>query len=206
MVQTVGEDGGDVRSGILREATRLFAAKGYAGTSIQAIADAVGITKPTLVYHFGSKDGLRVAVLEGLIGHWREELPRLMAAATSGGPRLDRLLHALFAFFLRDRNRARLLVREFLDQPEAVSALLREHLQPWTSMLTEAIRVGQSQGSIRPDVHPEAYTQVVIHTAIGVIAVGQSAAALLSPEPDVDTQLAELVRMARVSLLQPEVS
>jgi AcrR family transcriptional regulator len=51
----------DVRTRILVEAVRLFAERGYAGTSLQSIADAAGITKPTLVYHYGNKDGLRGA-------------------------------------------------------------------------------------------------------------------------------------------------
>lgn len=195
----------DVRTRILVEAVRLFAERGYAGTSLQSIADAAGITKPTLVYHYGNKDGLRGAVLESLVGHWQQEFPRLMAAAASRGPRLDALLHALFAFFLRDRNRARLLIRELLDAPDDLAALLREHLQPWTRMLTEAIRLGQAQGTVRAEVDPESYTLTVVHTAIGLIALGDRGNALVAPEPDVDAQLAELIRMARVSLL-PEVS
>ena len=56
----------DVRSEILRTATRLFAAKGFDGTSLKDIADAGGIRKPSLLYHFPSKEQLRLAVLEQL--------------------------------------------------------------------------------------------------------------------------------------------
>ena len=120
----------DVRSRILDVATGLFAERGYAGTSIQAIAQAAGITKPTLVYHFRSKDGLRREVVASLLGHWRDEVPRLMAAAASGGPRLASLLEALFAFFRDDPRRAKLLLREMLDDPDEMASLLAKHLQP----------------------------------------------------------------------------
>ena len=50
---------GRVRDQILDEATRLFAAHGFGATSIQADAEAVGIRKPSLLYHFGSKELLR---------------------------------------------------------------------------------------------------------------------------------------------------
>jgi TetR/AcrR family transcriptional regulator len=196
----------DARQRILQCATRLFAEHGYAATPIQAIADAAGVTKPTLVYHFGSKDGLREEVITVLLDHWRDELPRLMAAATSGGPRLDALLGALFRFFLDDRHRAMLLLREMLDQPEAIRTLLRQHLQPWTRLLTEAIRMGQAHGQIREDVHPEAYTQLFTTAAIGVLAIGDRSSALITPEPCIEAQLDELVRIARTSLFRPRPS
>ena len=42
----------DVRSEIPYTATRLFAAKGFDGTSLEATAEAVGVRKPSLLYHF----------------------------------------------------------------------------------------------------------------------------------------------------------
>ena len=188
---------------ILAEATRLFARHGFAGTSLQAIADGVGISKPTLVYHYGSKERLYDAVLDALLDHWRDELPRLMTAASSGGPRLDALLLAFFDFFRRDPDRARLLLREALDRPVELAARLRRDLQPYTGLLTQAITVGQAQGLLRPDVDPQAFTVLVISAALGVVATGTDTAALVSPEPPVDALQHELIRVARTSLLLP---
>ena len=193
-----------VRTRILREATRLFAAEGYSAVPIQAVAAAAGVTRPTLVYHFGSKDGLRDAVLADVLGHWQAELPRLMAAATRGGPRLEALLDALFAFFREEPALARLVLREMLDRPEDMSARLRTQLQPWTALLASALRMGQSTGFLRADADPEAYVVLVITSAIGIVAVGAHAAALTQPEPTVDNQVAELVRIARAALLVPK--
>ena len=47
-----------VREKVLREATRLFAAKGFNGVSIREICEAVAITKPSLYYYFPSKADL----------------------------------------------------------------------------------------------------------------------------------------------------
>lgn len=192
-----------VRGRILREATRLFAAQGYAATPIQAVAAAAGVTRPTLVYHFGSKEGLRDAVLTRLLDHWQAELPRLLAAAARGGPRLDALLEALFTFFRAEPALARLVLREMLDRPEEMGARLRGQLQPWTTLLVEAIRVGQGGGLLRAEVDPAAFITLVISSAIGVVAVGEGAGALTTPEPDVDRQVHELTRIARTALLAP---
>ena len=194
----------DVRARILRESTRLFASRGFDATPIQAIADAVGVTKPTVVYHFGTKDELRTAVFETLLAHWRDELPRLMMAAAAGGPRLDALLHALFRFFLDDRDRARLILREMIDAPDAMRSLLRQQLQPLMRLVSEAIRAGQQNGTLRREVDPEAWTLVTVTAAIGVLAAGDLTNAIVAPEPDLDAQLHELVRVARTSLLVPK--
>lgn len=188
----------DVRTRILQEATRLFAERGN-GTPIQAIADAAGISKPTLVYHFGSKQGLRQAVLDQFMEHWQEELPRLMGSAAG----IDTLVGALFDFFQRDPNRARLVVREALDRPEELRAQLRTSVQPYTALLTQAIRMGQASGQVRQGLDAEAYVVLLISSAIGVVALGEQVGGLIAPEPSIDKQRAQLIRMARTSLLNP---
>ena len=54
------------RSQLTREAARLFAEKGYHGTSIGDLADAMGVQKGSLYAHIASKqDLLYAAMLEG---------------------------------------------------------------------------------------------------------------------------------------------
>ena len=140
----------DVRTRILVEATRLFASRGYDGTSIQEIAEAAGVTRPTLVYHYGSKEQLRDEVLGTMLSRWRDELPRVLAAAQTGSDRFRSALGALISWFRADPHRAALLVREMLDRPDAMVALFREHLQPWTSLVTDYVRRGPRPGRAAP--------------------------------------------------------
>jgi AcrR family transcriptional regulator len=51
-------DGETTRQRILREASALFAQKGYHGTSTREIATAVGVQQPSLFHHFESKDAI----------------------------------------------------------------------------------------------------------------------------------------------------
>jgi AcrR family transcriptional regulator len=48
----------DTRQRILEVAAHLFSERGFAGTSIRDIADALGVTKAALYYHFPSKDAI----------------------------------------------------------------------------------------------------------------------------------------------------
>lgn len=189
----------DVRGRILREATHWFASRGYDGSSIEEIARAAGVTRPTLVYHFGSKAELRDEVLAALLSHWRDELPRVLAAATTGSDRFRSAFDALTSFFRADPARARLLIREMLDRPAEMAALSQAQLQPWTSLLTDYIRRGQHEGRIRLAVDPEAFVLQLLNAVIATTAADGTRHVLAQP-PDDDRQLAELYRMARTSL------
>lgn len=54
----------DNRTRILEEALALFSARGYDAVGIQEVAEAAGVTKPTLYHYFNSKRGLLDALLE----------------------------------------------------------------------------------------------------------------------------------------------
>src|SRR3954470_1483826 len=53
-----------IDDGILDRAAALFARRGFAKTSVQDVADAVGLSKAGLLHHFPNKEALHAAVLE----------------------------------------------------------------------------------------------------------------------------------------------
>lgn len=192
----------DVRTRILEVATRSFATRGFDGTSIQDIAEEVGITRPTLVYHFGSKDGLRDEVLDRLLRHWQDDLPQVLSAATTGKDRFRNGVHALLSFFRADPHRARLLAREILDRPDAISQRFARHLRPWTPLLVEYVERGRAEGRVHEGVDAEAWILQLLNAAVGTLATGPVTAAMFADRPDEDRQLAELVRIAEKSLFR----
>ena len=121
----------EVQERVLREATRLFAARGYDGTPLQAIADAVGVRKQSLLYYYPSKEELRQAVLQHVLAHWNDVLPQLLLAASSSHGQFDGVLGEMVAFFSADPDRARLLLREILDRPREPRQLIERRVQPW---------------------------------------------------------------------------
>lgn len=74
---------------ILEEAAELFAQKGFAATSIREIAEAAGVTKPTLYYHFENKDGLIREIVAACMGAFRAEFDD--GAEADEGPLRDEL-------------------------------------------------------------------------------------------------------------------
>lgn len=186
-------------------ATQLFATLGYEGTSLQAIAERVGVTKQTLLYHYPSKDALRRAVLEQVFAHWRERLPQMLEAVTSGHGRFEALTRELLRFFDTDANRARLLARELLDNPDEMRRLLVDNLKPWVLLVAQYIREGQKTGIIHSDLDPEAYVLNVIMLVLSNATVRSLAESVLGSEARSDAgarQMAELLRLTRTALFK----
>lgn len=191
-------------------ATRLFARRGFDGTSLQSIADEVGVAKQTLLYHYSSKEVLRQRVLSKLLEHWGRRLPKILAAVTSGPRRFEALTEELLRFFRDDPDRARLLVRELLDNPTGMSQLLADKLRPWLLLVGQYVREGQAIGLVHADVDPEAYLLNTIVTVV-VIVAGEpmlEAAIGARTQGDGDQRLvAEQLRASRRALFtrQPRV-
>ncbi len=81
---------------ILEVATRAFGEGGYERTSMTEVAAEVGVTKPILYDHFGSKEGLFLAC--GLRA-WTNMGVAIYTAATRPGPPDMRLWHGIVAYF-----------------------------------------------------------------------------------------------------------
>ncbi|MGM0558918.1 MAG: TetR/AcrR family transcriptional regulator [Myxococcota bacterium] len=196
----------DVRTQILQEATRLFAEQGFDGTSIRAISDEVGIAKPSLLYHFPSKDELRRVVLEQVFSHWSDVLPELLKVATSGEGRFESLMTEVLSFFLADTNRAKLLTREMLDRPEEINEQLRKFLSPWMHLTADYIRRGQEEGIIYEDVDADAYILHIIQMVVGGLSTSIVYGGLLEENSSDDAttaeqrQVQEIIRIAHSSL------
>jgi AcrR family transcriptional regulator len=199
----------DTSAQIRDAAMCLFARDGFDGTPLQAIADEVGITKQTLLYYYPSKEELRRAVLGQLIEHWRQTLPRLLDAVTSGHGKFEALTGELVRFYYADPDRARLILREMLDRPDDMRALLVEGLRPWLLLVAEYIRQGQASGILHEDVDPESYVMHIILLVAGTVANLQVLPRVLSDAGTRDDAanekryLDELFRIARNSLFKP---
>jgi len=195
----------DARTTIVSAATQLFAARGFDGTAVQDVADAVGVTKPAILHHFPSKEHLRRAVLDGIVAHWNQTLPRLLLAATASQGRFDAVFGELHRFFAADPDRARVVVRELLDRPAEMKKVLRGPLRQWLRAIADYIRAGQEAGHHFADVDPEAY---VVHTLQFVISAAAAGSVLTSALENGGHERydRELARIARASLFVPRGS
>jgi AcrR family transcriptional regulator len=105
----------DTKQRILQTARELFATKGVQQTSLQEIADRLGITKPALYYHFASRDELIRSIVTPLL-HDGEEFLTRMEQRDDVSP-LD-LVEGFFDFHHRHRADVLLLLTELTTLAE----------------------------------------------------------------------------------------
>ena len=88
--KTVNARETNARQRLLETATKLFAEKGYAGTSVREIVAQAGVSKPVLYYYFKSKEGLFYAILEWAAEVQQDILNQIFATS---GTVLERLIY-----------------------------------------------------------------------------------------------------------------
>lgn len=94
----------DTRERIRVEGAALFSRKGFNGTSMSELAEAVGITKSSLYHHFPSKQALLSEIIERTV---KRVTPLVQEVANMDAPASERLrqatiLHTLGAIEDRD--------------------------------------------------------------------------------------------------------
>jgi AcrR family transcriptional regulator len=86
---------------ILSTALDLFAVRGYDATAVREICEAAGITKPTLYYFYGSKEGVLQALVTSGFQRFRQLVDQAMAQHGSFRERLKIVARAMFDSALR---------------------------------------------------------------------------------------------------------
>ena len=137
------------REAILIEAQHCFADAGYDGTSLNDIAAAVGIRRPSLLHHFPSKDALYVEVFERLLDEWFERLAEAISASERGWDKVDVVLGAGFDFFAENPDFVRLVRREAVDHGSHVGLDLAAVMRPMWDMAVSYLRREMDAGVFR---------------------------------------------------------
>ena len=141
-----------VADDVTRAAVRLFAAQGYANTSVQQIVEAAGVTKGAMYHYFESKDDLLFAIYERMLSLQKSHLDEIIAC---GGP-IDDVLRAVCID-------AALTSIEFL--PEGTVFFRSQHMltaprqqevvrrrREYHDVFAALVRRGQDEGRYRTDI------------------------------------------------------
>lgn len=151
-----------VEDHIYAEAARLFAERGFAGTSLQDIADAMGMTRPALYYYVKNKDELLARLVAETTEAPAAEIKRL-AEHRGADPavRLRGVAHAMALRRATDPDRFQMLVRSEAELPVDLAQSHRAAQRATLKEMIVLIEEGISTGHFRP-VEPRTTALAII--------------------------------------------
>lgn len=124
------------RSAALDAAQHLFAAKGFAGTSMREIASISGISQPLIHYHFGSKEGLYSAVKERLMRNALHSILSIFNGSLDATVNPSELIRAIYIFVSGNEDLMRLIAWSHLEREntpwpgeEELTRQMAKHIQ-----------------------------------------------------------------------------
>ncbi len=192
------------RERVLLQAHTLFLERGFAEVSMQQIADAVGMTKASLYYHFRNKEDLFAHVVkyetERMIQGIRSELD----GVDSFEEQLMRL--ACFAFTVLRTDMGRLMsdCKRYLGNGRHWHDFDGDHLDP-IGVLRPYFERAQATGELRP-IDLDTAIIAFVSMIVGALKVGEEHPEVMRPGPQEAETLVDLFlrgALARSPALRP---
>lgn len=155
----------EARERILEAAARLFAARGFAATTVRDIATAAGLNLAMIHYYFGNKEGLYRAIFEEKVAEVQGVLAEAASSEGTSRERLDRCVRAYAHFLCTHLHFARILQQEILNGGKIVQEVFRPQVARNYRMVRGIVEDGIRTGEFRAvDV------EMTPISAIGMIA------------------------------------
>ena len=144
---------------ILDAATAVFTERGYQAASMDAVAERVGVTKPVLYDHFGSKEGLLLACIARARTELLEVTTAAAASASSPEDMVRRGFRAFFDFLDAKGSAATLLYEEAATPAGPAAEALEGIRNQQTDFVTGLLMAQTPRADPR---RVEAYAQVIV--------------------------------------------
>jgi len=180
---------------LLEAAAELLHRDGYAATSMVGIAQAAGVTKGGLYFHFSSKDEICDEVQDAATAVLREHVNRQLAVPRPALPRLADLSRALMHWLDTDPKvgASFRMAREMGAADERFVGFSRA----WLAQVHEYVAEALAAGELGTDVPIETAELLVVVTCVGLESVVSSR--IVVPDSDLPAMLGKLWRLLELS-------
>jgi AcrR family transcriptional regulator len=127
-------------------ARRIFREKGYHGSSMQDIAEAVGLFKGSLYHYIRSKEELLARLFEGALEVTLAELGTIAAGKGSARERMRAMVRAYALAIVRNLDAVGVYLREWRALPPADVARVRERRRSIRRLFQRVVEEGMRGG------------------------------------------------------------
>lgn len=136
---------------ILEIALEEFASNGLAGARVDAIAERTKTSKRMIYYHFGSKEGLYLAVLEKVYQEVRDHESKLNLLALAPEAAIRRLIDSTFDYDQTHPDFIRMVSVENIHNGKYIagSSSIGPHSSSIIDMISEILQRGRKEGVFR---------------------------------------------------------
>jgi AcrR family transcriptional regulator len=163
----------DTRKTIVEASMKLFAQRGYHGTSVAQIAEATGLTKGALYWYFKGKEDLFLNVLDCIKKTWQETIMNRVEASDGVIGKLSELFDATSEMVASSTNpySLHLFLVSAGAQPEMreFEDAIKDAYAGYVKTLADTLRQGQEDGEIRRDVAAESAAVGIIGCLEGIV-------------------------------------
>src|SRR5215469_11416095 len=166
------------REHLLQAAFREVYRYGFQSAGIDTILAATNVTKGALYYHFESKEALGYAIVEEIVARLPRD--RWLVPLQRGKDPIDALIGIVQATSVRPKDVKGgcplvNLAEEMSPLDEQFRKRLEKIFQAWQDGIAEALRRGQSQGTVRRDLDPEETASFLIAMYEGYVLLAKNA-------------------------------
>ncbi len=163
MRKSVSGDAPRKDEAIFAEAVRIFKRKGYHATSVQDIADAVGLQKGSLYHYISSKDELLHKILERSTGALTRQFQDILASEAAPPDKLRAAIAAHLAALTQELDLYTVYLAERRTLTGRVNARVRSEAERQARLVEQIVQEGITQGAFR-----RTDAKMVAHAILGM--------------------------------------
>jgi AcrR family transcriptional regulator len=133
------QDGNAVRERLLGAALQLFSRKGFESASVRELTEAAKVTRPTLYYHFGSKEGLYLELVERLCATVEDSILRSLVPQGTARVRLRSFVLKILDSIIEDAGNQRFFFVISLDPRRNNLSSFHERMRNFIAAVVELL-------------------------------------------------------------------
>jgi len=132
-------DGNAVRDRLLGAALQLFSHKGFESASVRELTEVAKVTRPTLYYHFGSKEGLYLELVERLCATVEDSILRSLVSRGTARVRLRSFVLKILDSIIEDAGNQRFFFVISLDPRRNNLSSFHERMRNFIAAVVELL-------------------------------------------------------------------